>query len=168
MILGIPLPPESYTIGWMQERTPSIPERIYGTCRILRYRILYPLIAGKAEKIVGNRLANLRGFAPGGAFMKKLKDENLFRILRSFLTVHLPEQRACSGNTIKSYREALNLLLAFIQAKKDVPLFNITFKMLNSAMILEFLSWLENERNCSASTRNQRLASNHNYCIQRV
>jgi len=35
--------------------------------------------------------------------MKRLKDETLFRLIRSFLTVHLPEQRVCSANTVKSY-----------------------------------------------------------------
>ncbi|MDR0794580.1 MAG: site-specific integrase [Tannerella sp.] len=90
--------------------------------------------------------------------MKKLKDERLFRLIRSFLTVHLPEQRVCSINTIKSYKEALNLLLNFLQAEKSVSPFDVTFKMLDSSMILEFLSWLEKERHCGIATRNQRLA----------
>lgn len=90
--------------------------------------------------------------------MTKLKDEMLFRYIRSFLTIHLTEQRVCSPNTIKSYRQALNLLFTFLQTEKGIPIFNVTFKMLNSTTILEFLSWLENERHCSVSTRNQRLA----------
>jgi len=90
--------------------------------------------------------------------MKKLKDERLFRLIREFLTIHLPEQRVCSPHTIKSYKDSMNLLFCFLQSEKSLSLFDVTFEMLNSQMILEFLDWLENTRHCSISTRNQRFS----------
>jgi site-specific recombinase XerD len=97
--------------------------------------------------------------ASGGVVMKKLKDERLFRLLRNFLTIYLPEQRSCSTHTIKSYRESINLLFSFLEAEKGLSLFDITFETINAQVILEFLSWLEHERRCGIRTRNQRLAA---------
>jgi len=91
--------------------------------------------------------------------MKKLKDEHLFRLLRNFLTIYLPEQRSCSIHTIKSYKESLNMLISFLETKKGISLFDITFDTINAQIMLEFLSWLEHERHCSTRTRNQRLAA---------
>jgi integrase/recombinase XerD len=90
--------------------------------------------------------------------MKKLKGETLFRLIHEYLTVYLPNQRCCSPNTIKSYRETLNQLFNFITLEKDIPLKDVTFETINSHMITDYLDWLEKERHCSISTRNQRLA----------
>ncbi|MCL2672196.1 MAG: site-specific integrase [Clostridiales bacterium] len=91
--------------------------------------------------------------------MKKLKDERLFFFIREFLTVYLPKQRVCSPNTIKSYKESLNLLFCFLQSEKSMSPFDVTFETLNSQMILDFLNWLEYARHCSVSTRNQRFSA---------
>lgn len=90
--------------------------------------------------------------------MKKLKDNTLFRLIRDYLTVYLPEQRCCSPNTIKSYRETLNQLLNFTTTSKRIPLANVTFEDLNSQTISDYLGWLEKVKRCSITTRNQRLA----------
>jgi len=90
--------------------------------------------------------------------MKKMKDEKLFRLIRDYLTVYLPEQKYCSQNTVKSYRETLNILLDYITKEKKIPLEKVTFSLLNYLMITDFLDWLEKERKCSISTRNHRLS----------
>lgn len=90
--------------------------------------------------------------------MKKLKDETLFRLIHDYLSVYLPDQKCCSRNTIKSYREALNQLFDFITIEKNIPLTDVTFETINSLMISDYLEWLEKGRHCSISTRNQRLA----------
>lgn len=91
--------------------------------------------------------------------MKKLKDERLFHMIRNFFAVYLPEQRSCSPHTIKAYKESINLLFSFLEIEKRIQLFDITFETLNTQTVLEFLSWLENERHCGIRTRNQRLAA---------
>jgi integrase/recombinase XerD len=90
--------------------------------------------------------------------MKKIKDENLFRLVRNFLTVYLTDQKCCSPNTVKAYREALNLLFNFTKNHIQLPLSAIAFEILDSQMVSEFLEWLEKERDCGVSTRNHRLA----------
>ena len=90
--------------------------------------------------------------------MKKLNDNTLFRLIRDYLSVYLPDQRCCSPNTIKSYRETLNQLFDFVTAEKNVSLTDVTFDTLNSQTISDYLNWLEKECRCSISTRNQRLA----------
>jgi site-specific recombinase XerD len=90
--------------------------------------------------------------------MKKLKDNALFRLIRDYLTVYLPDQRCCSPNTIKSYRETLNQLFDFVTAEKKISLTDVTFDTLSSQMISDYLSWLEKVCHCGVSTRNQRLA----------
>ena len=93
--------------------------------------------------------------------MKKIKDEKLFKTICDYLVVYLPEQKCCSNDTVKSYRESLNILLDYVTREKNIPLEDIMFSLLNHQMIVGFLDWLEKMRNCSISTRNHRL-----YCIR--
>lgn len=90
--------------------------------------------------------------------MKELKDELLFKLIRDFLTVYLPRQRACSPHTVKAYRESLSLLLEFVQATQGISLFEVSFTHIDTTAIREFMDWLETGRHCSASTTNHRLA----------
>ena len=85
----------------------------------------------------------------------------LFTLVRSFFLVFLPEEQKCSPNTIRSYRKSLELLFDFVKERNSVALNEITFEMMDRNTVSEFLSYLENERNCSISTRNHRL-----HCIR--
>ena len=87
----------------------------------------------------------------------KIKDETFFKTVRDFLTVYLPKQKNASPNTIKSYRETLNLLLKFLDEKKKIPLHKVSFSDMEHKTLGDFLNWLEKSRKCSISTRNQRL-----------
>ncbi len=60
---------------------------------------------------------------------------------------------------IRSYREALELLCDYIKCQKHIPLQDVTFEMLNADMINGFLAYLEENRGCSVTTRNNRLAA---------
>ncbi len=86
-------------------------------------------------------------------------NELFFRCVREFLTVHLPLHQCKSDKTIKSYRDALNLLRYFMKQKKKIPFTKLSFDDFSMKVILEFLDWLEDERKCGISTRNQRLAA---------
>jgi len=81
----------------------------------------------------------------------------LFVAVRDFLKVYLPKERKCSNHTIRAYRKSLELLFEFVKTKKKVPLHKIKFDMIDRTILSEFLDYLENERNCSVSTRNHRL-----------
>jgi len=81
--------------------------------------------------------------------------------LTEFLSVHLPRQKNASRNTIASYRDTFKLLIRFCQERKNIPAEKIDMSLLNHQFISDFLEWLERDRKCSISTRNQRLAAIH-------
>jgi site-specific recombinase XerD len=94
--------------------------------------------------------------------MRKASDFPYY--LSKFLTRHLPGEAGVSQNTILSYRDTFLLLLKYCKSHENVPPEKITLDMLTRELVASFLSWLENERNCSVSTRNQRLAAVHSFC----
>lgn len=61
----------------------------------------------------------------------KLKDENLFKLIRNYLLVYLPVQREASKHTVKDYRTALNQYLSFVAERNGTKLNGITFAMFN-------------------------------------
>lgn len=81
--------------------------------------------------------------------------------LSSFLTTYLAGQRNLSTNTIQSYRDTFSLLLRFFSDSKGVAPEKIGIDTVNKESVEEFLRWLENERGCAISSRNQRLAAIH-------
>lgn len=87
--------------------------------------------------------------------MEKLNQ--FFTLVHNFFVVHLPQERKCSQNTIRSYRKAMELLLDYIKSTKEIPLSKINLTMIDRNTIYDFLLYLENERNCSVATRNHRL-----------
>jgi len=90
--------------------------------------------------------------------MNKQQVDILFQLLRNYLMVYLPKQRCSSENTIKSYRDTWNLLLDYIAATNKIHVWQISFETINRYMVTGFLEWLKNDRNCSNSSVNQRLA----------
>jgi integrase/recombinase XerD len=92
-----------------------------------------------------------------------MKPTNFAKHLTEFLSVYLPSQRNVSRNTIYSYRDAFKLLIKYCQEKESVSAEKITLDILSSKLIINFLVWLEKERNCSISTRNVRLAAIHSF-----
>lgn len=47
------------------------------------------------------------------------KVNSLFKLIHDYIKVYLPNQRRLSPNTIRSYREAIELLVDFVKVKKD-------------------------------------------------
>jgi len=88
----------------------------------------------------------------------KIKDKRLFELLKEYLTVYLPLQKTVSPNTVKSYRETLNLYLEFLCSNYALQLKDISFKHISAGSIDAFLKWLEDERHCGLTTLNHRLS----------
>lgn len=91
--------------------------------------------------------------------MSRRTDDTFFKLVRKFLTIYLPKNRCYSPNTVKAYRDTINLFRVFLQEQKDITFTKISFVMINHALVYDFLEWLQAKRNCSVSTRNQRLAA---------
>ncbi|SFK58442.1 tyrosine-type recombinase/integrase [Succinivibrio dextrinosolvens] len=81
------------------------------------------------------------------------------RLLEEYFTNYLPVCAGLSKNTIKSYKYTFKLLLQYIFKEKNVSADHVKFEDLTVELIENFLKWLESERNCGISTRNQRLAA---------
>jgi len=83
-------------------------------------------------------------------------DTILFRLFRDYFTLYLPKMRECSEHTIRSYRKAINSLLDFVKAEKNIELEKVTINMLTDKMVVKYLDSLKEKGN-SASTRALRL-----------
>lgn len=93
-----------------------------------------------------------------------MKKNNQFQhLLGKFLSEYLPGQRNFSTNTISSYCDTFRLFIAFMRSDKGIEPNKIGFKDADRDAIVSFLKWLEDERKCSASTINQRLAAIHSF-----
>ena len=79
--------------------------------------------------------------------------------LRRFLSEHIVTERNLARNTRKSYRDTFSLLLPFLSRKVRKPVDRLVVRDLTSRYVLQFLTHLEEDRGCSARTRNQRLAA---------
>ncbi|MED4378601.1 site-specific integrase [Schinkia azotoformans] len=81
--------------------------------------------------------------------------------LSDYLTKYLPGIAGLSMNTIMSYRDMFKLLLEFYETEQKIKPEKIRLIDLKKEIIEDYLNWLEQERNCSISTRNVRLAAIH-------
>lgn len=79
--------------------------------------------------------------------------------LTRYLSIYLPGTRGLSSNTIASRRDTFTLLLGFCRDIKGIAVEKVKIQTLSLELITDFLNWLEGNRGCRASTRNQRLAS---------
>lgn len=89
----------------------------------------------------------------------KVKDEQFFLTIRSFFEIYLIKNRSCSFNTVKSYKDALNLYLDFLEGMKKVPMVKVSWDCFDRQTVQEFLIWLEEVRGCGKQTQRQRLAA---------
>ncbi len=78
--------------------------------------------------------------------------------LRRFLTSYLAGLRGCSPATIASYRDTFKLLIAWFRDERSVQPGRLTLDHIDASAVTAFLSWLQEDRHNSVSTRNQRLA----------
>ena len=90
-----------------------------------------------------------------------MRELDLAYHITNYFTHYLSIGKNVSVNTIKSYRDTFKLLFIFFQSEKNIAIQKLSLKHLERENILEFLDWLELQRNNSISTRNQRLAAIH-------
>ncbi len=83
--------------------------------------------------------------------------------LRRFLTDHMAGLRACSPNTVASYRDAFKLLVIYFRDERNIPPERLTLELIDAAQVTAFIAWLRASRHNSLSTCNQRLAAISSY-----
>lgn len=92
-----------------------------------------------------------------------MKPTDFSKSLTDFLTRYMPGEKGASINTIASYKDTFILFLTYLRDKKGIEASRVTLNVIDKTMIVEFLGWIENERNCCAATRNVRLAALHSF-----
>lgn len=91
--------------------------------------------------------------------MANKRSSDFLGLLSGYFTTYLPDSVGASDNTIRSYKYAFRLLLQFMHDKKGISADAVSFESLDYDTVIDFLDWIENERGCCASTKNQRLAA---------
>jgi site-specific recombinase XerD len=89
--------------------------------------------------------------------MKQVTD--LAKYLSDFLGNHLSNERGVSINTVKSYSYTFILLINYMHDVKKITIEKLSFIHLTRNVVVDFLDWLQTERDCSNATRNQRLSA---------
>lgn len=79
--------------------------------------------------------------------------------LSGFLREYLPRDRAASTHTCESYSYGLMLLLRFAAERLRLRPSQIDLVQLDAQLVLEFLSYIEEQRRNTVRTRNARLAA---------
>jgi site-specific recombinase XerD len=93
--------------------------------------------------------------------MKNVTDFAFY--LTRFFSEYLAGVRNLSKNTMMAYRDTFRLLFLFCKDVNKTPAEKLTIKKVNEMLIIHYLDWLQKERMCTISTRNQRLAGIHTF-----
>ena len=83
--------------------------------------------------------------------------------LTQFLGRYLPGEKNLSPHTIASYATTFKLLLVFCEQEKSLTPERLSLADITYELVVDFLAWIETNRNCSVSTRNQRLVALHSF-----
>ena len=80
-------------------------------------------------------------------------------LITNFLREHMPIEQGCSPHTCETYAYAFRLLFIFASKRLGVKPSQICLEQIDTALILDFLSHIEEQRGNCAATRNGRLAA---------
>jgi len=83
--------------------------------------------------------------------------------LTNFLTGYMAGERNASRHTISSYRDTFVQLILFMKKVKKTGAEHLKLDSLPKETIVDFLDWVQQERNCGNATRNYRLAAIHSF-----
>jgi integrase/recombinase XerD len=81
--------------------------------------------------------------------------------VKRFLLEYLPGERNFTRNTQQSYRDALRLLIVFTAGSLRKKPDQLLVEDIRADLLRKFMRHIEEVRECSVSTRNQRLAAIH-------
>jgi integrase/recombinase XerD len=80
-------------------------------------------------------------------------------LITSFLREHMPIEQGCSPYTCETYAHAYRLLFVFASKRLAIRPSQICLEQIDTALILDFLAHIEEQRGNCAATRNGRLAA---------
>ncbi len=80
-------------------------------------------------------------------------------LVTTFFTSHLSAELGLSPNTVASYSDCMKLFINYLCGCLEIAPEAIDIQMISPERVLDFLDYIEKERENVASTRNQRLAA---------
>jgi integrase/recombinase XerD len=80
-------------------------------------------------------------------------------LITPFLRGHVPVERGYSPHTCETYAHAFRLLFVFASERLDQRPSEPCLEHIDAALVLNFLSYIEQQRGNDATTRNARLAA---------
>ena len=86
-------------------------------------------------------------------------NKNLNYYITKYFSEYLRNVVGASKRTISPYRDTFVILLEYLQKEYKTNINNMELNIINYIKIEKFLEYLEDKRNNSISTRNQRLAA---------
>lgn len=86
-------------------------------------------------------------------------NKNLNYYITKYFSDYLPNTVGASERTINSYKDTFIIFLEYMQREYKININNMELNVIDYIKVENFLNYLENERNNSTSTRNQRLAA---------
>lgn len=92
-------------------------------------------------------------------FQNIMKSTDFVKLLNSFFSTHLSDERGLRENTIRAYADTFTLFVRFLMDKKKLNIQELTIKCITKQIILDFLDWGEKEKKWAPVTRNSRLAA---------
>lgn len=92
-----------------------------------------------------------------------MKPTDFSRHLSDFFGKYLPTECGLSDNTIKTYSITFTLLVQFMELSEGIRPEHLCLSDFTARRIRDFLTWLEEDRHCSPSTRNTRLGAIHSF-----
>ena len=87
------------------------------------------------------------------------KSLRLYISIKEYLENHLMSQKGASPQTIRSYRDSLNIYLEYLKSRNSCGLADLSFESMPLGEMHKFFEYIEKERGCGVSTRNQRLSA---------
>jgi integrase/recombinase XerD len=85
-------------------------------------------------------------------------EQELWRYVRTYLTIYLPKIRDLSPRTVDSYRQSISMYCSFLKEYHGTDFSRISFDQITRASVLEYIGLLRG-RCCRPSTCNLRLSS---------
>ncbi len=79
--------------------------------------------------------------------------------LTTFFTKYITLQRGLSENSVASYSDAFILFFRYCQEIHAIRQEKMSFATMSKGLVSGFCDWLEQDRNCSTTTRNLRLTA---------
>ena len=80
-------------------------------------------------------------------------------LITHYLREHLPIERGLSPHTCETYAYAFRLLFIYASDRLNIRPSQINLEHIDAALVLDFLSHIEDQRKNSATTRNARLSA---------